>query len=66
MKYEGVEEVKGNGTLVFTEEGYKVTKEIFGIDHRELRFEETEERSKEILAAYKKLAEKYKAPLYLY
>jgi len=66
MKYEGVEEVKDDGTIVFTEEGYKVTKEIFGIDHEELRFEETEERSKEILAAYKKLAEKYKAPLYLY
>ena len=66
MKYEGVEEVKDDGTIVFTEEGYKITKEILGIDHRELRFEETEERSKEILAAYKKLAEKYKAPLYLY
>ena len=58
--------MKDDGTIVFTEEGYKITKEIFGIDHGELRFEETEERSKEILAAYKKLAQKYKAPLYLY
>lgn len=66
VKFEGVEEMKDDGTLVFTEEGYRVTKKIFGIDHRELRLEETEERSKEILAAYKKLAEKYKAPLYFY
>ena len=66
IKFEGVEEVKDDGTLVFTEEGYRVTKEIFGIDHRELRLEETEERSKEILAAYKRLAEKYKVPLYFY
>ena len=66
IKYEGVEEMKDDGTLVFTDEGYKITKEIFGIDHRELRFEDTEERSKEIIAAYKKLAEKYKVPLYFY
>ncbi len=58
--------MKDDGTLVFTDEGYKITKEIFGIDHRELRFEDTEERSKEIIAAYKKLAEKYKVPLYFY
>lgn len=65
-KFEGVEEMKEDGTLVFTEEGYQVMKELFGMNQTELRFEEMEERSKEIIAAYKKLSEKYKAPTYFY
>ena len=65
-KFEGVEEMKADGTLVFTEEGRKVMKDFFGMNQTELRFEDMEERAKEILAAYKKLAEKYKAPTYFY
>ena len=65
-KFEGVEEMKEDGTLVFTEEGRRVMKDLFGMNQTELRFEDMEERSKEILAAYKKLAAKYKAPTYFY
>ena len=66
MKFEGVEEMKDDGTLVITDEAYKITKEIFGVAHREFRFADTEEQSEEILSAYRKLAEKHKAPLYFY
>jgi len=65
-KFEGVEEMKEDGTLVFTEEGCRVMKELFGMTQTELRLEDMEERAKEILAAYKKLAEKYNAPTYFY
>jgi len=66
IKHEGVEEMKDDGTLVITDEAYKITKEIFGVAHREFRFADTEEQSKEIISAYKRLAEKHKAPLYFY
>ncbi|MFC1912575.1 hypothetical protein ACFLX7_00005, partial [Chloroflexota bacterium] len=65
-KFEGVEEMKEDGTLVFTEEGHRVMQDLFGMNQTELRFEDMEERSKEIMAAYKKLAEKHKAPTYFY
>ncbi len=65
-KFEGVEDMKEDGTLVFTEEARQVMKEIFGMTHTELRFDEMEDRSKEIIAAYKKLAAKYNVSTYFY
>lgn len=61
-KYEGVEEIKDNGTLVFTDEAHEIAREILGLDYKELRLEDTEERAEEILSAYKRLADKCKVP----
>jgi len=65
-KFEGVEEMKPDGTLVFTEEGIEVMKKYFGMNQTELKFADMADRAKEIMAAYKKLAAKYKAPTYFY
>ena len=61
-KYEGVEEIKGDGTVVFTDEAHKIAKEVLGLDYKELRLEDTEKRAEEILSAYTKLAAKYDVP----
>jgi len=63
---EGIEEIKEDGTLVSTEEGYKITKEILGVEMRELRFADMEDAAKEVVAAVKKAAEKYKASVPAY
>ena len=58
MKYEGVEEIKGNGTVVFTDEGHKAFKNVFGLEIKEIKFEDNEQVAKEMLVVYKKLIEK--------
>jgi len=65
-KYDGWEEVKDDGTLVFTEAAYNAAKEVMGFECREVKFEDVEEMTKELNTAYKKLAEKYNVPTYLY
>jgi len=60
MKCEGMEEIKDDGTMVFTEEAYKAYKEIFGISLREIKFADVEEAAKEFAAVSNKLIEKYK------
>ncbi len=65
-KFEGMQEMKADGTIVFNEEGTEVMKKYFGMSQKDLKFEEMEERAKEIGAAYKKLAATYKAPTYFY
>lgn len=66
LKYEGIKEIKEDGTLISTEEGYEINKEILGIGLRELRFADIDDASKELVSAYKKLADKYSAfvPVY--
>ena len=66
LKWDGYEEIKDDGTLVFTEAATKVYQEILGVEVRELRLQDAEEKAKELLAAYNSLAKKYKAPTYLY
>lgn len=65
-KYEGVEEIKDDGTLIVTDEAYEITKEILGIECRKIQVADTESCAKEILTAFKKLGGKYgsKIPLY--
>jgi len=66
LKCEGIEEIKDDGTLVSTEEGYEINKEILGVDLREVRFADMEEASKEVISALRKAAEKYGASLPTY
>jgi len=66
LKYEGIEEIKEDGTLVSTEEGYEINKEILGVDLRELRFADIDDVSKELISIYKKLADKHNVPLPIY
>lgn len=67
LKWDGYDEIKDDGTMVFTEEACNVYKKLLGINIiREFRLEDTDERAKELLLAYKVLAEKYETPMYLY
>ncbi|MBA7650195.1 hypothetical protein ES703_57997 [subsurface metagenome] len=66
LKCEGIEEIKDDGTLVSTEEGYEINKEILGVDLREVKFADTEDVSKEVISALRKAAEKYGASLPVY
>ena len=66
LKFEGIEEIKDDGTLVSTEEGYEINKEILGVDLREVKFADMEDVSKEIVLALRKAAEKYGASLPTY
>jgi hypothetical protein len=65
-KFEGVQEIKEDGTLIFTEEAVEVMERYFGMAQEELAFEEMADRAEEILAAYKRLAEKHNAPTYFF
>jgi hypothetical protein len=60
MKCEGAEEIKDDGTLVFTDEAAQICKETYGLGLKEMRFADMEDVSKEVLSAFKKLVEKYK------
>ena len=57
--YEGIEKIENDGALVVTDEGYKITKKLFGIECREIRVADTADWAKELIAAFKKLGDKY-------
>ncbi|MBN2570428.1 MAG: hypothetical protein JXB42_13460 [Deltaproteobacteria bacterium] len=65
-KYEGVEEIKEDGTLIVTDEAYQITKEMLGIECREIKVADTADWSSELVAAFKKLGEKYNAKVPVY
>ncbi len=65
-RYEGVEAIKEDGTLIVTEEARKITKELLGIDCREIKVADTAEWSKELIKAFKKLGDKYEASVPVY
>lgn len=60
MKCEGVEEIKDDGTLVFTDEAAGICKELYGLDLKEIRLADMADVSNEMLAECNKLVEKYK------
>ena len=59
LKFDGIEEIKEDGTLVCTKEACQIAKELFGYDAKETRPSEIDDRAKEILSLYRKLAEKH-------
>jgi hypothetical protein len=65
-KYEGVEEIKKDGTLIVTEEARKITKDLLGMECREIKVADTADWAKELIKAFKKLGEKYNAPVPVY
>lgn len=66
LKFDGIEEIKEDGTVVFTDESCQLTKEWLGLDiGKELRLEDVDERAKEMRIAIDKLAAKYNIKLEL-
>lgn len=58
-KLEGVEEIKDDGTVVFTEKNNQIMKELIGYDCRIMEINECEERANELGKLYNKFAGKY-------
>jgi hypothetical protein len=61
-KYEGVEEIKNDGTIVFTDAAHETAKEVLNLDYKELRLKDTAQRAEEIITAYVDLTRKHKVP----
>jgi hypothetical protein len=57
---DGIDEIKSDGTVVFTEKAVKIYREVLGYECKELKIEECEERAKELKSLFKKLLDKYK------
>ena len=53
MKFDGVERIESDGTVVFTDRTYSLAKEL-GYDHQKLPFDEIESRAKELKALSRK------------
>jgi hypothetical protein len=56
---DGIEKIKDDGTVVFTEKAVKIYREILGYECEELKIEESEERARELRALFRKLGERY-------
>ncbi|MBA7641748.1 hypothetical protein ES703_49433 [subsurface metagenome] len=65
-KFEGVEEIKDDGTLVVTDEAYEIAKKLLGVECRQIQVKDTADWAKELLAAFKRLGDKYQAPVPVY
>ena len=66
LRFDGIEEIKDDGTVVFTEECRRLTKEWIGGDiGQDLRLEDVDERAKEVVSLTQKLAANYNVKLEL-
>jgi hypothetical protein len=59
LKSEGTQEIKSDGTVVLTDDAYRVQKKVYGMDMREFKFADMEDIGKELRAIGKKLIAKY-------
>lgn len=59
QKWDGIEKIEEDGTVVFTEEAYNTFKNLLNYDCKKMKVEETEERAKELRMLYKNFAKKY-------
>jgi len=60
QKFDGIQEIKNDGTVVFTEKAVGIMREMLNYDCEELRLKESEERAMELRALYKSFAERYR------
>ena len=66
LKFDGIEDIKDDGTLVFTQEARQLSKEWLGTDIcQDLRLEDVDERAREIVSLTKKVAAKHNVKLEL-
>lgn len=65
-RFEGVEEIKDDGTVVLTDEARDITKKLLGVELRQYGLADLEDLAKELLRAFKKVGDKYGAPVPTY
>ena len=61
QKYEGIEKIKEDGTVVCTDHAAQIMKEVLDFDCKELKLDECERKAKELISAYNKLSDQYKS-----
>lgn len=66
MKYEGVEAIKEDGTLIITDKASEIGKELLGVEWKEIPIADIEYFVDEGLKAYESLADKYGTPASFY
>lgn len=59
QKNDGVEEIRDDGTIVFTEIAHKIFKEMFDFDHPTFNVRDSLEVAKEMISKYHDFARKY-------
>jgi len=59
LKTEGTQEIKPDGTVVLTDDAYRVQKKLYGMDMREFKFADMDDIGKELRAVAKKLITRY-------
>jgi hypothetical protein len=60
QRLEGIECITDDGTLVITDHSAQILREELGYECKELRLEDAEKGARELLAAQRKLVEKYR------
>ena len=60
QKFDGIQEIKDDGTVVFTQKSVGIMREMLNYDCEELRLEESEKRAVELRALYKNFAERHR------
>jgi len=59
QKWDGIEKIKEDGTVIFTDIAYNTFKELLGYDCKELKIDEIEDRAKELGTKFKEFARKH-------
>ncbi len=62
-RWDGIEKIEDDGTLLVTDEAYNVLKETLNYDCKKFKPEETEKRAKELIACYKDTLKKHRVPM---
>lgn len=58
QKFDGIEQIREDGTIVITDQAYSVMKEVVGYDCKKFSPEESEGRARELLSRFKELKNK--------
>jgi len=59
QKFDGIETITDDGTIVLTDKSLKIMSELFGYTHGQVRVNEIDERADELFSRFKALADKY-------
>ena len=62
QRYDGVEKIEEDGTVVFADYSVRIMKEMLGFDCKQFKPAESEQRARELIALYRKLEEKHLGP----
>lgn len=60
QRFDGIEHINEDGSVVFTEESYAIMKDLLGYDCRTLKVEECEDRARELDARFKAYLARFK------